>query len=117
MEKFPEFVDMAITPDERAEYGAPIGEITADLPKYPYGLSISLCDSEIEKLDLEDDCEVGDALRMDCLVKITSVTRNDTESGTKTRIELQIVGIAVDSDTEDDEAASPKMDYKKFYKK
>lgn len=56
---------------------------------YPYSLCIALTNEELEKLDLDDDCEVGDLLHMICMAKVTSVNKN--EGGC--RIEMQIFDI------------------------
>ena len=54
-------VDMARSPEElkkdSAAYGIPqVAPRLSDEPIYPYGLCISLCDDELEKLDLDCDC-------------------------------------------------------------
>lgn len=106
----PKFVDMAITPAERKEDMPMMASSPAALPTYPYGLCISLCDDELAKLKLPADCEVGDMLHMHCLAKVTSVSKNETTDGARTRIELQITAIAAedeDGENEDAERAMP----------
>ncbi len=108
MEKLPGFVNMAVTPQEREEedYASPAPEAPAQ-PIYPYGLCISLCQDELEKLDLEDDCDVGDMLHMHCIARVTSVSKNDTTDGPKMRVELQITDIAAESEDEENAEYSP----------
>lgn len=92
-------VDMSLDRKEQEE-------IMSQSPlKYPYGLCISLCQDEIEKLDLEgSEVEVGDMLHMHCLAQVTSTSTNDFGDGPHSRIELQIKFIEVESeDTENKE--------------
>lgn len=109
MEKLPAMVDMSMSPGEAQEQCGPIA--TPDLPKYPYGLCISLGPDEIEKLGLGDDCEVGNFLHIHALAKVTSYSKRDTESGSDTRIELVLAFMeAEDEGEENDEAeAAPMM--------
>jgi hypothetical protein len=96
MHKLNKFVNMAIE-QNRTEEAMPMMQ---DTPVYPYGLSICLCNDELEKLGLDASCEVGDMITMECLAKVTSVSKNDTTEGTKTRVELQIVAIATEDEEE-----------------
>lgn len=66
-----------------------------EAPIYPYGLSICLTHDELDKLDLDGDCQVGDLLHMVCMAKVTSVSKNETTDGESCRIELQIIDIEV----------------------
>lgn len=103
----------------------PCSPTSPEQPIYPYGLSISLGDDEITKLDLNTDCEVGDMLHMHCLAAVTSVSKNQTTSGTRTRIELQIRYISAESEDaeneeiEEAETALPQRRIRsdRFYKK
>ena len=108
MEKMPQFVDMAREPQEPAEME---NEIQENAPVYPYGLCISLCKEEIDKLDLEDDVEVGDMIHMHSLAKVTSVSKRDTVSGTDMRVELQIIAIACENEDEENEEAEDDMEH------
>lgn len=107
MHKLPKMVDMARTPDEKAEGMMPsIGAVN----DYPYGLCISFCQDEIEKLGLDtQDVEVGDMLHLFALCKVTSISKNDTGSGAKTRIEMQITHIAEENEDEENEEAAPAI--------
>lgn len=112
-------IDMAITPKEmKEEYGAPGLAATPSTPIYPYGLCISLCNDELELLDLGNDCEPGDMMHMECIAKVTSVSKNDTTDGTKTRVELQIMGMALNPEAHEaaEEDAPTEKSYGKFYK-
>ncbi len=78
-------------------------------PIYPYGLSISLTQDELAKLDVDyTDWTVGDHFNLQCLAKITSISEHETEGGKNCRVEMQIVAMAGDEteegDDEDDNA-------------
>lgn len=100
MVKVMPFVDMRLDAKEQADIMCP------SPPTYPYGLCISLCEDELDKLGLgEDDIDIGDILHMHCLAQVTSKSSVDNVSGQSCRIELQIKFIAAeDEDEEDDEA-------------
>lgn len=110
----PKLQDMALTPKEMAE-DSPMGMIGSH-NMYPYGLCICLCDDQLEKLKLDSDCEVGDFLHIFAMAKVTSVSKNDTGDGEKTRIELQITHMGLESeDAEDEEEdTDPKPTKKKI---
>lgn len=116
MMTMPAFVDMAMDPEETKEV-SPMPDMGAQ-PIYPWGLSIRLTQDELEKLDMEDECEVGDLVCFKSLAKVTSVTKNDTTEGSKTNIELQIIGIELDGchDEDDEDTMPAKIDPSKMYK-
>jgi hypothetical protein len=67
--------------------------------EYPHGLSISLTEKELEKLDLCDEVEVGDFLHGAFMAKVTSVSSHSHEGGKGMRIELQIVAMAIEDES------------------
>lgn len=77
-------VDMSIDMEKREEEAEEQSE-----PVYPYGLCICLTHEELEKLELTDDCQVGDLLHMLCMARVTSVSKSENA----TRIEMQIIDI------------------------
>ena len=92
-------VSMARSPEalkKDASYGTsmPMAD-TADQPVYPWGLCITLCDKELEKLKLDCDCEVGDEITFVVRGEVTSVSQNKSTEGPKSRLELQIVAMKV----------------------
>lgn len=112
MEKIPTMVDMRRTPKEKAEViGIMSPTVQADVPDYPWGLSISLSEEELTKLGLEEkDLGVGDMLHMHALLKVTSVSSNESESNGKCcRVELQITHMSGESEDAENEAANRKM--------
>ena len=100
------FTDMSLSlQDAQKEMGMPSTD-PSNLPKYPYGLCISFCKDEIDKLGLDvDDCSVGDFLHLHALAKVTSYSVRETEGGPEPRIEMVLAFIeAEDEGEEDDEA-------------
>ena len=108
MAHFAKFVDMAKTPEqvneEVSSMAAPMTAKADNVPKYPWGLCINLEDDQLEKLNLDDECEVGDMIHLCVMAKVTSCSSNETEGGkSRKRIELQITQIAVPVENEDNE--------------
>lgn len=116
MQTMPSFISMQKDPEEMKEDAAMPD--MGDQPIFPYGLAISLSQDELEKLDMDDDCSVGDLVCFKSLAKVTSVTKNDTVDGAKTRVELQIIGIELDGchDEDDEDDMPAKIDPSKMYK-
>lgn len=112
--------DMAKTPEEVKEETAGMSApmvSPANINRYPYGLCISLTEEELDKLGLEPTCEVGDMLHLHALAKVTSVSQNETEAGTRCRIELQITQLEVESEDEENEEADKGNSQKRASKR
>lgn len=111
MKRLSGFVDMAMDEKEKQEYMNP----SANPPKYPYGLCVSLCQEELEKLGLDtEDLSVGDMLHLHSLAKVTSVSSLDSENGSHKRVELVLAYIsAEDEDEENKEVDKTSKLYKK----
>lgn len=105
MEILPNFVDMALTPAEQKADEPSMTVSSYSAPTYPYGLCLCFTDEQLGKLDLEDDANVGDHVLLHCIAKVTSVSKQDTENGPKTRVEMQITHIAAEDDDEEDDAS------------
>lgn len=102
------FTDMAMSPTEAASHAYPTA--TGDLNKYPYGLCISLCKDELEKLDIDfEDAEVGDFFHLHSLARITSKSNNETEAGESPRLELVLAFLEVESEEEEDDEADKSL--------
>ncbi len=92
-------VDMELTDDEKLDAVMPIPMPTK--PTYPYGLRVCLTHSELEKLGLDADCDIGDLIDMRCFGEVTSVSKD----GDNCRVEIQLQKIAVEdemTESEDD---------------
>lgn len=115
MKKLPPMVDMSMDDEEKAEYVTAPSPLNT--PKYPYGLCISLCEKEIEKLGIdENDLEVGDMLHIHGLAKITSVSSQEYENGSHCRIELQITHLAGEDEDEENEEEEKSVTSKLYRK-
>lgn len=89
-------IDMARTAPEIKEASMPMPYEST----YDYGLHLCFSDETLEKLNLDDDVEVGDMLDLRALAKVTSVSKLDTGDGQKTRVELTLTHIGVGDSTE-----------------
>jgi hypothetical protein len=99
-------IDMARSPQEIQESMVP----SYEPPLYPYGLCISLTHEDLEKLNLSDDCEVGDMIHLMAMAEVTSVSKNKSvNGGDSCRIELQITHLAL----EDEELEDPREERKR----
>lgn len=98
---FTRMVDMTRSDKEKAEdrvrdaYPPAI----SDMPDIPYGLCIALTETELEKLGVEDDCEVGDMLHISGMVRVTSISKNETDNGCRCRVECGFVLMAVEDES------------------
>lgn len=110
MNKIPPMVSMALDKEEQT------GMMNPSPPMYPYGLCISLCDDEIEKLNLDTtDVSVGDLIHLHAMAKVTSISQRADEVDSSCRVELQIIAIACESEDEENEEASSKRGPSKLY--
>ncbi len=114
-------VDMRMTPSEASEgmcFPSP-----NDAPAYPYGLCISLCQDELDKLGIDfDDLCVGDIVHLHALAMITSKSCSERQGGEPSeRVEIQITHLAGESedeeDTEMEKAMSAPKKMSKLYNK
>jgi len=95
--------DMELTEDESYDSPAPIP--LDEKPKYPWGLRISLCQDELNKLGLDvADAMVGGIVHLHAFAEITSVSSEQTEGGDRSRIELQITHLDVESEDDENDA-------------
>ena len=110
---FSKMVDLALTPEEsRADYGpmpaGAYGPDAKDMPRYPFGLALSLTERELEKLGygVDELPEVGDMTHIMAMGSVTSVSCNETEGGKKCRVEIQLRYIAVEGEDEEEAEAA-----------
>ena len=95
MQKLPQMTDLALDPVDTDSFLQQI----SDEKRYPAGMCISLGKEQLEKVGLDDDCEVGDHLHMSCIARVTGVHKSDRD----VTINLQIVMISVhDEESEED---------------
>lgn len=87
-------VDMEMSAEEaREEYGtAPTSD--GDLPKYPYGLSISLDDESLAKLGITALPTVGTAMTLTARVEVCSTSQyQDRKGESESSLSLQITAM------------------------
>lgn len=94
------FVDMELDDEDSMDTVCPI---PCDKPKWPYGLRICLTHTELAKLKLEPDCEVGDMIDLRCFGEVTSISISDGEGGKQCRVEIQFQKIALEDESNEDE--------------
>jgi hypothetical protein len=102
------FVDLALTPEEmeaRSSLEMPL----ADIPKYPYGTSISLDENVLEKMEIDhEDWSMGDIFHLHALAKVTAISEHENQEGNKCCITLQIIALKGESEDEEDKKSFPE---------
>jgi ribosome assembly protein YihI (activator of Der GTPase) len=108
-------VSMARSAEEKARSMMPPS--MGDMPDFPYGLAISLNEDDLEKLDLDADCEVGDMIDLRAFGRVTSVSKTEVDGKSRCRVEIQIEQLGIeDEDQEDEDEPEPRhMDRRKRY--
>ncbi len=104
MEHIPHMVDMAIEQPSPADM--PEATNIKLTPQYPYGLTLCLNDDTLSKLNMDDDCDVGDTVHFHCLAKVTSCSESENSGK---RIELQIIAMSAEDEDEENEEAESEM--------
>ena len=109
--KLPPMKDMARSVEEEMTMGVPYA-LGGMISKYPCGLQITLCDPELEKLGLDDNCEVGDLIHLFTMAEVTGINKDDNGDGEKVRITLQIKFASCENEdeenAEEDKEEKPK---------
>jgi hypothetical protein len=85
--------DMACTPKR----GMDLSDI-ADKEQYPYGLRLELNSEALMKLGIKKMPPIGDEYRIIAIGKITSTSQNANESVESTRMEIQLMRMAMKHD-------------------
>lgn len=71
---------------------------------YPPGLCLCLTHEELEKLDLDDDIEVGDLLHFFAMGEVTSVSKNKMgDDGMAVRVEMVLTHMQVEDETDEED--------------
>lgn len=85
---------LELTDEEKMDRQMPAA--VADMPSYPYGTCISLCNDELDKLGCDvGDFASGDIIMIKAIAKVTGTSTSDTAMGPKGRVELQITDMAI----------------------
>lgn len=72
-----------------------------ETPRYPCGLRICLTHDELEKLGLDDECEIGDMIHIRAFAAVTCVSKQETNGEKSCRIELQIEKMQVENEADE----------------
>ena len=105
---YSKMIHMAKTPHEM-EQGS---SAPSDENIYPYNLSISLTNDELEKLGLDcsdPECEVGNYVHLHALAEITGKNQNDTGDGVKHCLNIQITHLEIESEDEENQESDQQM--------
>lgn len=92
---------MANTPMEAEKSGTPDGE-----PSYPFNLSMTLQQSDLDKLEADacdEDCQVGNYVHIHALAEIVGINKNDSGDGEKVTLNFQITHMCLENETAEDE--------------
>jgi hypothetical protein len=125
MAHFTKMIDMAKTPEQinkEVDDSRPASERSAtsvadNLPKYPYGLCITIENEQLDKLDLDGDCDIGDTIHFCVEAKVTSVSAREKEKGEDKHIELQITHIATEGEEGAESMSSEERSEKRYGEK
>jgi hypothetical protein len=118
MDHLPKMVDMALPPNETVDKNViapgpptdagdePVG------PRYPWGLSVTLNDESLAKLDLEAaNFSLGEIWHLFAFAKVTSVSASSDDQGNIcNRVELQITQIAGENEDEENQEEDDEED-------
>lgn len=104
-----EYVDMALEPPSE---GKAAGYVEPSQPSYPCGLCICLTTEELKKLNLDDDVQVGNMVKLNCIAKVTASSERENIGK---RVELQIIAIEAEGEETEEESEPQKKPYEKMY--
>lgn len=86
---------------------------------YPYGLSITLGDEEIEKLGIDcddEECLVGNYVHGHFLAEVTGYHKSDTSDGTKRTLNIQVTHLELESEQSENDEADDEVNEGKVYR-
>ena len=90
--------------DKKRMFGVPTVAGSSG-PDYPWGLSISLDNAALKKLNVDELPEAGEECMIHAVGKVTRVSESANEKSTDRSIEIQITKLAlVDHDDEEKKA-------------
>lgn len=78
-------------------------DLVAHEELYPYGFALHVNDDLIDELGLEG-VQLGDELRIEGKVKVTSVSAHEESNGKSQHLTLQITDVGMRSDSQSDHA-------------
>lgn len=88
-------INMKMSKEEATEQCSP-SSVETEMPRYPYGLELSLDDDAMEKLGIGDGLNVGDEVQITAMAKVTRKSGYETLVGdSENSISLQITDMEV----------------------
>lgn len=88
-------VSLKLDPAEaKEERGVPL-DAAENLPKYPYGTSLSLDDDELKKLGITAEQKIGAKFVLAGLVEVTGYSKNASQAGERQCLNLQITELGL----------------------
>ncbi|WP_238919391.1 capsid staple protein [Achromobacter xylosoxidans] len=91
--------DMQLTPEEAKEVaGCCSSDGEAEGPKYPWGLSISLDDTTLEKLGISALPQVGQRMQLAAVVEVCSTSQHENQEGMDKCVSLQIIKLGLEGE-------------------
>lgn len=70
-------------------------------PDFPYGLRISLDETDLEKLGLSDDASIDDMVHLVAIGRVCSVNKNEYNGAKSCRVEICLEQIGVEDEMEE----------------
>lgn len=87
--------------DRKAREESMKPSLVGDAPLYPYGLQLRLDDEALDKLGEDTLPEVGGSIMVIAKAKVTSVSSNESDSGKRRNVELQITDLCLEDPGDD----------------
>lgn len=90
--------------DKKENMPKPCGEYEG--PNFPYGLTIRLDNTSLEKLGIDSLPKVGAKMTVSAIGVITSVSSHESKNRDDRNVEIQIQQLGIENDDESDELSS-----------
>jgi len=95
-------VNMKLSKKE-ASSEAGVGLDAPDVPRFPHGLSLSLDDEVLSKLNMKELPDVGESKMLVAYVDVTDISESDSLDGKKRRhVRLQITDMSIEEKVKKD---------------
>lgn len=96
--------DMRLNKKDQKKFDQP--DVPADTPKFPFGLRVHLEEEVLDKLpELDPMPKVGEKLAMIAVVEVVGIHQNQTASGKRRHIDVQITELGFEDESKAEKAA------------